>query len=90
MRNSVCGRYSQSIIIKVRARLNVCWTKVTLFLTKVVQELSPTQQEMLRRVHDRESMLAGRRVLVVEDDVRNVFALTSILETTRRASRDCS
>lgn len=73
-------RYSQSIIIKGARSPERLLDEVTLFLHQVVQELPATQQEMLRRAHDRESMLAGRRVLVVEDDVRNVFALTSILE----------
>lgn len=73
-------RYSQSIIIKGARSPERLLDEVTLFLHQVVQELSPTQQEMLRRAHDRENMLSGRRVLVVEDDVRNVFALTSILE----------
>ena len=73
-------RYSQSIIIKGARSPERLLDEVTLFLHQVVQELSPTQQEMLKRAHDRESMLSGRRVLVVEDDVRNVFALTSILE----------
>ncbi len=73
-------RYSQSIIIKGARSPERLLDEVTLFLHQVVQELSATQQEMLRRAQDRESMLTGRRILVVEDDVRNVFALTSILE----------
>lgn len=73
-------RYSQSIIIKGARSPERLLDEVTLFLHQVVQELSPTQQEMLRRAQDRENTLTGRRVLVVEDDVRNVFALTSILE----------
>lgn len=73
-------RYSQSIIIKGARSPERLLDEVTLFLHQVVQDLSPTQQEMLQRAQDRESMLAGRRILIVEDDVRNVFALTSILE----------
>ncbi len=73
-------RYSQSIIIKGARSPERLLDEVTLFLHQVVQELSPAQQEMLRRAQDRESMLSGRRILIVEDDVRNVFALTSILE----------
>jgi CheY-like chemotaxis protein/signal transduction histidine kinase len=73
-------RYSQSIIIKGAKSPERLLDEVMLFLHQVVQELPPTQQEMLRRAHDRDSILSGRRVLIVEDDVRNVFALTSILE----------
>ena len=73
-------RYSQSIIIKGARSPERLLDEVTLFLHQVVQELPPTQQAMLKRAQDRESILVGRRVLVVEDDVRNVFALTSILE----------
>lgn len=73
-------RYSQSIIIKGARSPERLLDEVTLFLHQMVQQLSPSQQEMLRRAQDRESMLEGRKILIVEDDVRNVFALTSILE----------
>jgi CheY-like chemotaxis protein len=54
--------------------------EVTLFLHQVVADLPPEQQQMIQKARSREAALEGRRVLVVEDDVRNVFALTSILE----------
>jgi CheY-like chemotaxis protein len=53
---------------------------VTLFLHQVESALPAEMQQMLRNVRDRDSTLEGRRILVVEDDVRNVFALTSVLE----------
>ncbi len=51
-----------------------------MFLHQVVSELPPEQQRMLEKAKNRDAMLEGRRILVVEDDVRNVYALTSILE----------
>jgi CheY-like chemotaxis protein len=42
--------------------------------------LPPDRQRMLKEVRNRDSALEGRRILIVEDDVRNVFALTSVLE----------
>ncbi len=53
---------------------------MTLFLHQVESELPPARQQMLKAARNRESALEGRRVLVVEDDVRNVFALSSVLE----------
>ena len=82
-------RYSKSIIIKGAKSPERLLDEVTLFLHQVVSELPAEQQEMLKKAHSRESALEGRRVLIVEDDVRNVFALTSVLEprgvTTRIA-----
>jgi len=51
-----------------------------LFLHQVEAALPPERQRMLRRVRHREAVFEDRSILVVEDDVRNVFALTNVLE----------
>jgi CheY-like chemotaxis protein/signal transduction histidine kinase/CHASE3 domain sensor protein len=73
-------RYSRSIIIKDARSPERLLDEVTLFLHQVEAKLSPEHQQMLRTARNREGILEGRRVLVVEDDVRNVFALSSVLE----------
>lgn len=73
-------RFSKSIIIKGAKSPERLLDEVTLFLHQVVAELPPEQQKMIRQARSREAALEGRNILVVEDDVRNVFALTSILE----------
>lgn len=54
--------------------------EVTLFLHQVVSELPDEQQKMIRKARNRDALLEGRRILIVEDDVRNIYALTNILE----------
>jgi CheY-like chemotaxis protein/signal transduction histidine kinase len=73
-------RYSKSIIIKDARSPERLLDEVTLFLHQVESKLPPEHQLMLKSARDRENALEGRRVLVVEDDVRNVFALSSVLE----------
>jgi signal transduction histidine kinase/CheY-like chemotaxis protein/CHASE3 domain sensor protein len=73
-------RYSKSIIIKDARSPERLLDEVTLFLHQVEAKLPPEQQQMLKTARSREAVLEGRRVLVVEDDVRNVFALSSVLE----------
>jgi signal transduction histidine kinase/DNA-binding response OmpR family regulator len=73
-------KYSKSIIIKGAKSPERLLDEVTLFLHQVVSELPEQQQKMLARSLDRDASLEGRRLLVVEDDIRNVFALTSIFE----------
>ena len=73
-------RYSKSIIIKDARSPERLLDEVTLFLHQVEAKLPPEHQQMLKAVRNRESILEGRRILVVEDDVRNVFALSSVLE----------
>jgi CheY-like chemotaxis protein len=73
-------KYSKSIIIKGAKSPERLLDEVTLFLHQVVSELPAEQQRMLEKARSRDAALEGRRILVVEDDVRNVFALTSILE----------
>jgi signal transduction histidine kinase/DNA-binding response OmpR family regulator/CHASE3 domain sensor protein len=73
-------RYSKSIIIKGAKSPERLLDEVTLFLHQVVSELPDEQQKMIRRAGHRDALLEGRRILIVEDDVRNVYALTNILE----------
>jgi CheY-like chemotaxis protein len=74
-------RYSKSIIIKGAKSPERLLDEVTLFLHKVVSDLPADQQRMLEKARVRDAALEGRRILIVEDDVRNVFALTRVLET---------
>ncbi|EGF92665.1 response regulator [Asticcacaulis biprosthecium C19] len=73
-------RYSRSIIIKGAKSPERLLDEVTLFLHQVVSELSPEQQKLLKKAKHRDAMLEGRKILLVEDDVRNVYAVTNIFE----------
>ncbi|ADO70811.1 response regulator [Stigmatella aurantiaca] len=73
-------RFSRSIIIKGVRSPERLLDEVTLFLHQVESKMPPERQRMLQVARDREAALEGRRILVVEDDVRNVFALSSVLE----------
>jgi CheY-like chemotaxis protein/CHASE3 domain sensor protein len=73
-------RFSKSIIIKDARSPERLLDEVTLFLHQVESTLPAERQRMLRAARDREAALEGRRVLVVEDDARNIFALSSVLE----------
>jgi signal transduction histidine kinase/DNA-binding response OmpR family regulator/CHASE3 domain sensor protein len=73
-------RYSKSIIIKGAKSPERLLDEVSLFLHQVISDLPDEQQRMIRQARNRETLLEGRRILVVEDDVRNVYSLTSILE----------
>lgn len=73
-------RLSHSIIIKGARSPERLLDEVTLFLHQVEAELPPERQRMLRDVRHRETVFEGRKVLIVEDDVRNIFALSSVLE----------
>ncbi|MBV8853845.1 MAG: response regulator [Sinobacteraceae bacterium] len=73
-------RFSRSIIIKDARSPERLLDEVTLFLHQVEARLPAERQRMLQQARDRDAALEGRRILVVEDDVRNIFALSSLLE----------
>jgi CheY-like chemotaxis protein/CHASE3 domain sensor protein/GAF domain-containing protein len=73
-------KYSRSIIIKGARSPERLLDEVTLFLHKVEAELSSEHQKMLKTARSRDKLFEGRRLLLVDDDVRNIFALSSALE----------
>ena len=74
------NKYSRSIIIKGARSPERLLDEVTLFLHTVESQLSAERQTMLRTARNREKVFEGRKVLLVDDDVRNIFALASALE----------
>jgi CheY-like chemotaxis protein len=73
-------RYAESIIIKDAASPERLLDETTLALHRPPESLPAEGRQMLEHLRDADAALTGRRVLIVDDDVRNVFALTSALE----------
>ncbi|CCH49949.1 response regulator [Pseudodesulfovibrio piezophilus] len=74
------NRYAESIIIKGAKSPERLLDESALFLHRVESELPEDKQKMLKMVHDKEAVLSGKTILLVDDDMRNVFALSSVLE----------
>jgi len=73
-------RLSKSIIVKGARSPERLIEETTLFLHQAESKLSPEQKHMLEIARSRDNVLDGRRLLLVEDDVRNIFSLTAVLE----------
>ena len=71
--------FAESIIIKGARSPERLLNEVTLFLHLVESNLHPNKQRMIRTALDKEAMLEGRKVLLVDDDMRNIFSLSSAL-----------
>jgi len=73
-------KYSRSIIIKGAKSPDRLLDEVSLFLHHVNSKISDEQLQTRQDVRSRENAFDGRKILVVDDDVRNIFALTAALE----------
>ncbi|MFH1025158.1 MAG: response regulator, partial [Nitrospirota bacterium] len=73
-------KLSDSIIIKDVKSPERLLAETTLFLHRVEANLPETKRKMLRQIHLADPQLSGKKVLIVDDDVRNIFTLTSVLE----------
>ena len=71
---------ARSVVVKGVESPERLLDETSLFLHRVVAELPASKQRMLDRLHRSDDDLVGRTVLVVDDDVRNIFALSSVLE----------
>jgi CheY-like chemotaxis protein len=74
-------RYAETIIVKDVRSPERLLDETSLFLHRVESRLPAEKRKMLQQLHTADSVFEGKKVLIVDDDVRNVFALTSVLET---------
>jgi CheY-like chemotaxis protein len=71
---------STNIVLREAGSLERLLDECALFLHLPVAELPERQQLLLHSLYESDKMLAGKRVLVVDDDERNIFALSTVLE----------
>ena len=71
---------ARSVVVKGVESPERLLDETALFLHRVVVELPAEKQRMLDRLHRSDEALVGRKVLIVDDDVRNIFALSSVFE----------
>jgi CheY-like chemotaxis protein/signal transduction histidine kinase/HAMP domain-containing protein len=71
---------ARSVVVKGVESPERLLDETALFLHRVVSDLPIEKQKMLDRLHRSDDALIGKKVLVVDDDVRNIFALSSVLE----------
>ncbi|HEU4720184.1 MAG TPA: HAMP domain-containing protein [Gemmatimonadaceae bacterium] len=73
-------KFAETIIVKDVKSPERLLDETALFLHRVEAKLPEQKRRMLERLHNADAVFAGKRVLVVDDDVRNIFSLTSMLE----------
>jgi len=71
---------SKSIVLKDVQSPERLFDETSLFLHRIISDLPEGKRKMLERLHGSSEVLRGRKVLVVDDDARNIFALTTVLE----------
>jgi CheY-like chemotaxis protein/signal transduction histidine kinase/HAMP domain-containing protein len=71
---------ARSVVVKGVESPERLLDETALFLHRVVADLPVEKQKLLDRLHHSDDALVGKRVLVVDDDVRNIFALSSVIE----------
>ena len=76
----IVKKLSKSILVKGVSSPEKLLDEVTLVLHRVESKLSQKQKQMIKIVRNREQVFKGRKILLVDDDIRNIFALTSALE----------
>jgi CheY-like chemotaxis protein len=73
-------KFTEAVIIKDVKSPERLLDETALFLHRVEADLPPSKRQMLHRLHESDPALEGKKVLIVDDDVRNIFAMDSILE----------
>ena len=77
---AMLDKYAERVMVKDVCSPERLLDETALFLHRVENDLPEEKQRVIRMLHDREAIFDGRKVLIVDDDMRNVFALTSVME----------
>ena len=72
--------YSGSIMVKGVKSEERLLDETALFLHRVIDDLPENKKQIIARLHDKDSIFEGKKILLVDDDMRNVFALSKIME----------
>ena len=78
--NNLLHKYAESIIIKGIKSEERLLDETALFLHRTISDLPKSKQLMINNLHDKEAIFHSKKVLLVDDDMRNVFALSKILQ----------
>ncbi len=78
--NEELQNYTNSIIIKGVKSEERLLDETALFLHRVVDDLPDKKQQIIAQLHDKEKLFQGKKIMVVDDDMRNVFAITKVLK----------
>lgn len=74
-------KYTSSVVLKNANTTDKLLDETALFLHRVESSLPPEQQKIIRKMLDKESILKNKKVLIVDDDMRNAFALSKYLKS---------
>ena len=74
------SRFAETIIVKDVKSPERLLDETALFLHRVEARLPEQKRRMLERLHNADAVFAQKHILIVDDDVRNIFSLTSVLE----------
>ncbi|NBD25296.1 response regulator [Paenibacillus glycinis] len=74
-------KYAESIIIKNVRSQERLFDETALFLHRVKANMPEDRRQILERLYDNETAFEGKKLLLVEDDIRNIFALSNVLES---------
>ena len=77
--NEMLQKYAETVIIKGVKSADRLLDETSLFMHRVVADMPANQQKIIKTLYNKEEVFRNKKVLVVDDDMRNVFALTSLL-----------